>query len=214
MPLFPSHSSDCPFCKIASAHPPSNPAKPTTLSAPPEPHSTLSGTPTYILLSTPRVMAFLDHAPISRGHVLVATRQHREKLSDISIEEGAAVGRWLGIVCRAVAGVALGLECAEEGDWNVVQNNGGRAAQVVPHVHFHIIPRSGDVPEIKNRSWTIFGRGQREELEEEDAVVLIQQMRERLEKEIEDVKNREGEAVWKILIGSDEPDTSRGKSKL
>lgn len=69
-------------------------------------------------------MAFLDHAPISRGHVLLATRQHREKVSEVSLEEGAAVGRWLGVVCRAVAGVALGMERAEEGDWNVVQNNG------------------------------------------------------------------------------------------
>ncbi len=55
---------------------------------------------------------------------------------------------------------------------------GARAAQVVPHVHFHIIPRVGDVPEVKARSWTVFGKGQREELDEGDAVVLVRRMRE------------------------------------
>ena len=90
---------------------------------------------------------------------------------------------------------------------------GARAAQVVPHVHFHIIPRPGNVPEIKNRSWTIFGRGQRGELDEEDAVALTLQMRRRLEREIEDIKKREGEAGWKLLMGSDQY-SSGEKSKL
>ena len=71
-------------------------------------------------------------------------------------------------------------------------NIGARAAQVVPHVHFHVIPRPGDVPEIENRSWTVFGKGQREELDEEDAVGLAARMREELAVEIRRVKEREG----------------------
>ena len=78
---------------------------------------------------------------------------------------------------------------------------GARAAQVVPHVHFHIIPRPGDVPEIKNRSWTIFGKGQREELDDEDAEVLIHGMRQQLAKEIERVRRREGEEGLRLLLG-------------
>ena len=86
-----------------------------------------------MLLSTPHVIAFLDHAPISRGHVLVATRSHRSKLSDVSLQEGIAVGKWLSIVSRAVMmGAATGQreshdeaeQDVEVGDWNVVQNNG------------------------------------------------------------------------------------------
>jgi len=69
---------------------------------------------------------------------------------------------------------------------------GAKAAQVVPHVHFHIIPRLGDVPEIKSRSWTVFGKGQREELDEDDAVVLAARMREELVEEVRRVKEREG----------------------
>jgi diadenosine tetraphosphate (Ap4A) HIT family hydrolase len=30
------------------------------------------------------------------------------------------------------------------GDLNVLQNNGGRAHQVVKHVHFHLIPKPPD----------------------------------------------------------------------
>ena len=66
-------------------------------------------------------------------------RPHREKLSDVRVEEGEAVGRWLGVVSRAVVGavgedegeggggtgvVGGGREDADVGDWNVVQNNG------------------------------------------------------------------------------------------
>ncbi|MCJ1411195.1 hypothetical protein MMC19_005283 [Ptychographa xylographoides] len=92
---------------------------------------------------------------------------------------------------------------AAVGDWNIVQNNGARAAQVVPHVHFHIIPRPGDVPEIKNRSWTVFGKGQREELDEEEAEDLVKGMREQLALEIERVRLKEGEEGLRILMGEE-----------
>lgn len=81
------------------------------------------------------------------------------------------------------------------GDWNVVQNNGPRAAQVVPHVHFHIIPRVGDVPEVKAMSWTMFGRGQREDLDEEEAGRLVRRIRGKLEGEVRRVRRREGRGV-------------------
>lgn len=60
-------------------------------------------------------------------------------------------------------------------------------------MHFHIIPRSGHVPEVKARSWTIFGRGQREDLDDADAEILVGQVRERLRRELERLRQREGE---------------------
>lgn len=87
---------------------------------------------------------------------------------------------------------------------------GARAAQVVPHVHFHIIPRVGDVPEVKARSWTVFGKGQREDLDEEDAVVLVKRMRERLGREVERTRRREGDKGVKALLG----EGTTGKTKL
>lgn len=55
-------------------------------------------------------------------------------MGDVRVEEGEAVGRWLGVVSRAVVGavkegggaedVGVGGEDVDVGDWNVVQNNG------------------------------------------------------------------------------------------
>lgn len=156
----------------------------------------------------------------------------------MTVAEGRALGAWLGIVSRAVIR-SLGLtgEGGEGvGDWNIVQNNGrlhpsqhledsacsgsqglmglhtgARAAQVVPHVHFHIIPRPGDVPEIKNRSWTVFGKGQREELDDDDAAALIAKMRKELTSQVERVREKEGEEAVKILLGDG---ADNGRSKL
>ncbi|KAL8790598.1 MAG: hypothetical protein Q9195_006278 [Heterodermia aff. obscurata] len=212
---------DCPFCAIAGECPPSTPAAllpPTALSQSCNPPSRPSARLAYMLLSTPYLIAFLDHAPISRGHVLVATRRHRDKLSDVSVQEGMALGKWLSIVSRAVMMGATGRESDEAehtelGDWNVVQNNGARAAQVVPHVHFHIIPRIGDVPEVKARSWTVFGKGQREDLDEADAEILIVNMRTALGKEVERVRRNEGEEAVRLLL-NDDAGTQRERSNL
>lgn len=71
-----------------------------------------------------------------------------------------------------------------------------RAAQVVPHVHFHIIPRppladiSGAL--TKSPSWTMFGRGQREDLDDEEGEELARLLREELAKEVARVKDQEG----------------------
>ena len=62
---------------------------------------------------------------------------------------------------------------------------GVRAAQVVPHVHFHIIPRPETMPEVKNKNRTMFGRGERDDLDEEEAVKLAEDMRRVLRDEVE-----------------------------
>ncbi len=66
----------------------------------------------------------------------MVVRGHREKLGDVKIVEGEAMGRWLGVVSRAAVGAVrdeddevdagdVGDEMdADVGDWNVVQNNG------------------------------------------------------------------------------------------
>ena len=65
----------------------------------------------------------------------------------------------------------------------------------------------------------MFGKGQREELDEDDAVVLVGRMRKRLKEEVERVRRREGEdAVRRLFgdgrtVGGAEPRMGRG-SKL
>ena len=61
--------------------------------------------------------------------MLVTTRQHRRKLDDVSVEEGRALGVWLGILSRTVVGCVQSkdgevVNKSDVGDWNVVQNNG------------------------------------------------------------------------------------------
>lgn len=93
--------------------------------------------------------------------------------------ESREIGFWLPLLARMVSKVT-GVT-----DYNIVQNNGARAAQVVPHVHFHIIPRPATMPEIKNKSWTMFGRGQRDDLDDGDGAKMASEMRRVLREEVE-----------------------------
>ncbi|EWZ96051.1 hypothetical protein NW765_015804 [Fusarium oxysporum] len=165
-------ASSCPFCTISSTFEPFDPLNP-----PPSTSSLINpelvSPASFIVLSTPVLVAFLDILPLSRGHLLLCTRPHRPKLSDVTASESAHLGRYLRVLSKAMAR-ATGIE-----DWNVVQNNGAAAAQVVPHMHFHIIPR----PEIRasgrfSESFTMFGRGRREELDDDEAVVLAEEFRQ------------------------------------
>jgi diadenosine tetraphosphate (Ap4A) HIT family hydrolase len=102
-------SSDCPFCNIATHYPPSRT---------PSSNAELVSPSAFVVLSTPLCMAFLDIMPLAPGHLLVTTRKHHEKLSDVSEEEAAEMGVWVRRISRVLIGVT-GVE-----DWNVVQNNG------------------------------------------------------------------------------------------
>ncbi|KAF9695800.1 hypothetical protein EKO04_005761 [Ascochyta lentis] len=132
----------------------------------------------FVVLRTGDVVAFLDILPMTRGHLLVTTRNHKVKVADMAARESREIGFWLPLLARTVAKVT-GVT-----DYNIVQNNGARAAQVVPHVHFHIIPRPATMPEIKNKSWTMFGRGQRDDLDDEEGAQLAGEMRKVLRQEI------------------------------
>jgi len=81
------------------------------------------------------VIAILDINPLSEGHALVIPKEPAETLGELSDDHAAAVGRVLPRICRALEKVT-GCEA-----YNVLQNNGEDAGQLVPHVHFHVIPR-------------------------------------------------------------------------
>jgi diadenosine tetraphosphate (Ap4A) HIT family hydrolase len=59
----------------------------------------------FVVLSTPLCMAFLDIMPLSPGHLLVTTRRHHEKISDVSEEESRELGLWLPRLSRVLANV-------------------------------------------------------------------------------------------------------------
>ncbi|KAJ5814984.1 hypothetical protein N7474_006761 [Penicillium riverlandense] len=186
-------SPSCPFCTIASSTPPISPT--TGAAEPTQPSTTSPDTaPTaHLILSTEHVLAFLDIMPLTRGHVLVTPRRHYEMLGDVGVAVGQEMGKWLPILSRVVTRTVLG-EDAEK-HWNVVQNNGARAAQQVPHVHFHIIPRPAAEgawnPRLKP-SFAMFGRGQRDDLDDDEGASLASEMRAELAREVQRVFEEEG----------------------
>jgi histidine triad (HIT) family protein len=93
--------------------------------------------PSYKVYEDDHVLAFLDIGPLSEGHTLVIPKERKAFLHQLSDEASAAIGRVLPRLCRAV------LRATGATDYNILQNNGSKAHQVVMHVHFHIIPKFG-----------------------------------------------------------------------
>lgn len=208
----------CPFCTIVSHYPPTAVTDIDSLVWDPDRLSP----PTYVLFSTAHVVAFLDIAPLTRGHVLLCPRKHRTRIGDLSAEEAASIGRVLPLVARAVLSATFPDIPPEQADYNVVQNNGPGAAQVIPHVHFHVIPRPpldykppgattqpsrnryapARIPTGLKASYIQFGRGQRHELDDDDAAVLVKQMREQIKQhslpEIGHVEDRSAQRQQKL----------------
>ena len=94
--------------------------------------------PSHRVYEDDHVFAFLDISPLSLGHTLVIPKEAVERLDQLSDKSAAAIGRVLPRICRAV------LKATRATDYNVLQNNGAAAHQVVRHVHFHIIPKYAD----------------------------------------------------------------------
>jgi histidine triad (HIT) family protein len=91
--------------------------------------------PAHKVYEDERVVAILDIGPLSRGHTLVIPKEPAERLDQLSDESAAALGRVLPRLCRAV------IEATGVREYNVLENNGRGAHQMVQHVHFHIIPK-------------------------------------------------------------------------
>lgn len=94
--------------------------------------------PCHRIFENDRVLAFLDVNPLAEGHTLVVPKRQVERLEDLPPEDAAEIARHLGTIARRVL-AATGAE-----GYNILQNNGRVSGQVVPHVHFHIIPRRSD----------------------------------------------------------------------
>ena len=94
--------------------------------------------PCHPVYEDEQVLAFLDINPLSRGHTLVIPKEPVETIDQLSEDAGAALGKALVRVARAVV-AATGCRA-----YNVLENNGAEAHQAVRHVHFHIIPKYDD----------------------------------------------------------------------
>ena len=94
--------------------------------------------PCHKVYEDQHVLAFLDINPLSPGHTLVIPKEAKPTLGELSDDSAAAIGRVLPMLCRAV------MKATGATEYNILQNNGPGAHQVVMHVHFHIIPKLPD----------------------------------------------------------------------
>jgi len=105
-------AEDCIFCKIVAGK-----------------------IPSARVLEDDTKLAFMDIGPVRPGHTLLIPKKHYGRLTDMPAEEA---GELLSALPRLAAAV---VKAARADGFNVFQTNGACAGQVVPHVHFHIIPR-------------------------------------------------------------------------
>jgi len=104
-------------------------------------------------------LAFLDIAPVNYGHTLVIPKKHAKNMEEIDEET----------LCKVISTAKRVGKALKEGlgvdGYNVGMNNDPVAGQVVPHLHFHLMPRTeGD----GLQSWPQgkYGDGEAEEVRE------------------------------------------------
>jgi len=107
--------NDCLFCKIIAKEIPST-----------------------AIFEDEHVYAFLDIKPVNPGHTLVVPKVHSSGFHDASKETLQALIFTTQRIANAI--VAAGI-CEA---FNLEENNGKIAGQVIPHLHLHIVPRQAD----------------------------------------------------------------------
>jgi histidine triad (HIT) family protein len=91
--------------------------------------------PSVKVYENDKTVAFLDINPTNHGHILVVPKEHFENLLD----GGDEILKEIMLTIRKMAwAVTRALDLK---GFNVIQNNGRAAGQIVPHLHWHIIPR-------------------------------------------------------------------------
>lgn len=98
--------------------------------------------PSYVIYEDELIYSFLDANPHNEGHILVTPKEPYETLSDIP----DSVLQHLILIVKKIA--INTKEVLNADGYNICMNNGEDANQVVPHAHFHIIPRFKDDKDI------------------------------------------------------------------
>ena len=89
----------------------------------------------YKVYEDDKVFAFLDIYPANPGHTLVIPKKHFEQITDLSQE-------YLHALADATQKISQTLKTAFDAPGiDILSNNGSEANQIIPHFHFHLIPR-------------------------------------------------------------------------
>jgi histidine triad (HIT) family protein len=90
--------------------------------------------PAHVVLDEEHVVAFLDHRPVFKGHVLLVPRAHVDTLTELP---DALVVPLFTATRRLAAAVRSGL--GAQGSFVAMNNT---VSQSVAHLHVHVVPRT------------------------------------------------------------------------
>lgn len=83
-------------------------------------------------------MSFMDIHPLGKGHVLVIPKQHAQKLEELD----GRVQMHLFTICNRIVAAQRRAGLGTDGT-HFLLNDGAATNQHIPHVHFHLVPRTG-----------------------------------------------------------------------
>jgi len=106
-------NGDCIFCQIAAGE--------------------IESTKLY---ETDNVVAILDINPVNPGHTLIIPKKHSVNLLDA---DEVILGEMMAATKKVAQAIVDAFD--EYDGFNLNSNNGRIAGQVIPHMHWHIVPR-------------------------------------------------------------------------
>ena len=92
--------------------------------------------PSVKVFEDSKTLAFMDIMPATEGHTLVIPKEEAETIFDLSAEGAADL---IKTTQRIATAVKKAFSCPGV---MLAQLNGAAAGQSVPHIHFHVLPRS------------------------------------------------------------------------
>ena len=81
----------------------------------------------------------LTHKPAVEGHLLIIPNRHMEMFDELTSEELQEIATLVQKVHRMYQTLY------RTSDYLILQKNGALAGQSVPHVHFHLLPRTVNI---------------------------------------------------------------------
>jgi histidine triad (HIT) family protein len=91
--------------------------------------------PNAIIYEDEKFLVFLDKYPINYGHALLIPKDHFDTILEMPLN---LVGEMYSLVPQIAKSI---ISTIDGNGFNVSQNNGRSANQIIPHVHVHIVPR-------------------------------------------------------------------------
>jgi len=107
--------ADCVFCKIVAG-----------------------GIPSQKLFESDKILSIVDINPVAFGHSLVIPKAHHATFTDLPAELAVDLMK----AAQEVAAAVVKTTGAE--GFNLLMNNGACSGQLIPHAHYHVIPRKAD----------------------------------------------------------------------